>query len=61
MNTVDDFLNYETLLSLELEQLTLPESTEGGSPLSVCPSVGTTHLYVIQNNLILVCCFEKKQ
>jgi hypothetical protein len=26
---VDDFLNYGTLLSPELEQLTLPESTEG--------------------------------
>jgi hypothetical protein len=39
ISTVDDSLIYGTLLSLELlEQLTLPESTEGLSPLSVCTS-----------------------
>ncbi len=32
------FLNLGTLLSPELEILTLPESTEGGSLLSVCAS-----------------------
>ncbi len=31
VHTVDDFLNYGTLLSLELECLALPVSTEGGS------------------------------
>jgi hypothetical protein len=36
INTVDDFLNYATFLFPELEQLALPESTEGGSPLLVC-------------------------
>jgi hypothetical protein len=33
------FLNYGTLLSPESEQLTLPESTEGLSPLLVCTSI----------------------
>ncbi len=48
IHTVDDFLNYGTLLSPELEQFTLPESTEGGSPLSVCTSV--LGLLTIANN-----------
>ncbi len=33
---IDDFLNYLTLLRPELEKLTQPESTEGGSILSIC-------------------------
>jgi len=39
IHAIDDFLNYGTLLSSELEQLPPPESTEGGSPLSVCTSI----------------------
>ncbi len=39
IHIIDDFLNYHTVLSLELELLTLPESTEGRSTLSMCVSV----------------------
>jgi hypothetical protein len=39
IHTIDGFLNQETLISPELECLTLPESTEGGSLLLVCTSV----------------------
>jgi hypothetical protein len=39
IHTIDDCLNYGTLVSPKLEQLTLPESTEGRSPLSVCTYV----------------------
>jgi hypothetical protein len=40
IDTIDDFLNYVTLLSLELEQLTLPECAEGGSPCN--PVIGSS-------------------
>ncbi len=39
IHTIDDFFNYGTLLSPELKWPTLPESTDGGSPLSVCTSI----------------------
>ncbi len=47
IHTVDDFLNQGTLLSTELERLTLPESTEGGSPLKSRSDLGVTNLNIL--------------
>ncbi len=44
IHTVDDFLNLGTLQSPELEQLTLPESTEGGSPDKIYTFTKSTQL-----------------
>jgi hypothetical protein len=41
--TIDDFPNYGTLLCPELERLTLPESTDGGSQVIQLTEIADVH------------------